>query len=85
MVCKALDFSEPVLIVGETGCGKTSVVQMLAKMKNRDLYSVNCHMHSESTDFLGGLRPVRDESRLVQSFLIVYLVYSENYFLLRYF
>ncbi|KAK6636191.1 hypothetical protein RUM43_009849 [Polyplax serrata] len=63
LVCKALDFSEPVLIVGETGCGKTSVVQMLAKMKNRDLYSVNCHMHSESTDFLGGLRPVRDESR----------------------
>ena len=63
LVSKALEFSEPVLIVGETGCGKTTIVQLLAKIRNQQLYSVNCHMHSESADFLGGLRPVRDENR----------------------
>lgn len=63
LVCKALEFSEPVLLVGETGCGKTTVVQILSSLFKQDLYSVNCHMHSESADFLGGLRPVREESR----------------------
>ena len=32
---------------------------MLANISDQKLYSVNCHMHSEASDFLGGLRPVR--------------------------
>lgn len=63
LVCKAIEFSEPVLLVGETGCGKTTIVQLLALLREQNLYSVNCHTHSESADFLGGLRPVREESR----------------------
>lgn len=33
---------------------------MFAEIFGKKLRSVNCHMHSESADFLGGLRPVRD-------------------------
>lgn len=55
----AIKFKEPVLLVGETGAGKTSIVQLLSRIYSCKLYSVNCHMHSESSDFLGGLRPVR--------------------------
>ncbi|KAK8382570.1 hypothetical protein O3P69_015426 [Scylla paramamosain] len=62
LVSKALCFKEPVLLVGETGCGKTTVCQMIAAQNNQDLYTVNCHMHSEGADFLGGLRPVRSHS-----------------------
>jgi len=51
-----------VLLVGETGCGKTSVCQMLATMHCQSLFTVNCHMHTESSDFLGGLRPVREHT-----------------------
>ena len=51
--------SEPVLLVGETGCGKTTVVQLLALLLRRPLHIVNCHAHTETADFLGGLRPVR--------------------------
>lgn len=40
-------------------CGKTTICQLFAALDNQQLYSVNCHMHSESSDFLGGLRPVR--------------------------
>lgn len=47
------------MLVGETGCGKTTVVQLFARMHGRRLYSVNCHMHSEAADFIGGLRPYR--------------------------
>lgn len=59
LIAKAFTFNEPVLLVGETGCGKTTICQVLASLKQRQLLSVNCHMHTESSDFLGGLRPVR--------------------------
>ncbi|KAF4522959.1 hypothetical protein B566_EDAN009549 [Ephemera danica] len=60
LVGKAVQFSEPALLVGETGCGKTSVCQLLAALRGHSLLSVNCHMHTEAADFLGSLRPVRD-------------------------
>ncbi|KDR17835.1 Midasin, partial [Zootermopsis nevadensis] len=66
LVGKACQFKEPVLLVGETGCGKTTVCQMLASIYQQSLYTVNCHMHTESSDFLGGLRPVRDHSSDVE-------------------
>ena len=34
LVSKALFFCEPILLVGETGCGKTTVCQMIAAIKN---------------------------------------------------
>lgn len=40
-------------------CGKTTVCQLLAGLQGRDLHSINCHLHTESADFLGGLRPCR--------------------------
>ncbi|VDM40792.1 unnamed protein product [Toxocara canis] len=48
---------EPVLMVGETGCGKTTVAGIIAKEK---LLSMNCHERTETSDFLGSLRPVGD-------------------------
>ena len=41
-------------------CGKTTVTQMFAKLQNFDLLTLNCHLHTETSDFLGGLRPVRN-------------------------
>jgi len=57
---KAVQFKEPVLLVGETGCGKTSVCQLLAALRDKLLFAVNCHLHTEAADFLGSLRPVRN-------------------------
>ena len=59
LLTQALRFSEPVLLIGETGCGKTTVCQLYAALHESRLYSVNCHLHTESSDFLGGLRPSR--------------------------
>jgi midasin len=63
LVWSALKFKEPVLLVGETGCGKTSICQLYALLHRTDLKAVNCHMHSESSDFLGNLRPVRSPEK----------------------
>ncbi|KAJ2884232.1 AAA ATPase midasin, partial [Coemansia aciculifera] len=62
-----LRFHEPVLLVGETGCGKTTVCQMLAQAMQRQLHVVNCHQNTEASDILGGQRPVRNRQALVAS------------------
>ncbi|KAM4043140.1 midasin isoform 2-T2 [Anomaloglossus baeobatrachus] len=63
LVGRALEFGEPILLVGDTGCGKTTICQLFAALRNQKLYSVNCHQHMETSDFLGGLRPVRHRSK----------------------
>uniref|UniRef100_A0A8C4LI47 Midasin n=1 Tax=Equus asinus asinus TaxID=83772 RepID=A0A8C4LI47_EQUAS len=68
LVGRALEFGEPVLLVGDTGCGKTTICQVFAALANQKLYSVNCHLHMETSDFLGGLRPVRQNTLLYRLF-----------------
>ena len=60
LVSHAWTHQEPVLMVGETGCGKTTVVDIISSIKNIPLYSLSCHNNTESGDFLGGLRPDRE-------------------------
>ena len=62
LVIKAIRFCEPTLLIGETGGGKTTICKLLADFNEQDLVTVNCHMHTESGDFIGGIRPVRDHS-----------------------
>ncbi|RLU23785.1 hypothetical protein DMN91_003993 [Ooceraea biroi] len=59
---KSCEFKEPVLLVGETGGGKTTICQLIAAMNKQTMRSINCHMHTESSDFLGNLRPVREHA-----------------------
>uniref|UniRef100_A0A8C0HJP3 Midasin n=1 Tax=Chelonoidis abingdonii TaxID=106734 RepID=A0A8C0HJP3_CHEAB len=68
LVGRALEFGEPVLLVGDTGCGKTTICQIFAALANQKLHSVNCHLHMETSDFLGGLRPVRQRSKDKEEF-----------------
>ncbi|XP_031717306.1 midasin isoform X2 [Anarrhichthys ocellatus] len=73
LVGRALRFGESVLLVGDTGCGKTTICQLFAALAGQKFFAVNCHLHMETSDFLGGLRPVRhthqtdgEDSRLFQ-------------------
>ncbi|KAI4802110.1 hypothetical protein KUCAC02_019968, partial [Chaenocephalus aceratus] len=61
LVGRALRFGESVLLVGDTGCGKTTICQLFAALSAQKFFSVNCHLHMETSDFLGGLRPVRHQ------------------------
>ena len=60
LLAHAWHHKEPVLLVGETGCGKTTVVEVLAQLMGSSVFSLSCHNNTESADFLGGLRPGRD-------------------------
>lgn len=44
---------EPVLLVGETGVGKTTVCQLLSILLGSKLHILNCHQYTETSDFLG--------------------------------
>jgi midasin len=58
-----MNHKEPALLVGETGCGKTSVCQLLALLRGQRLRILNCHQHTETSDFIGGFRPTRTSER----------------------
>ncbi|KAF9242636.1 midasin nuclear AAA ATPase [Melanogaster broomeanus] len=60
LVARALRFNEPVLLVGETGSGKTSVCQLYAEVLSKHLHTLSCHQNTETADLIGGLRPVRN-------------------------
>lgn len=44
--------------VGETGCGKTALVQQLAHGTARPLVVQNLSLQTDAADLLGGFRPV---------------------------
>uniref|UniRef100_A0A914HG94 Midasin n=1 Tax=Globodera rostochiensis TaxID=31243 RepID=A0A914HG94_GLORO len=45
--------NEPILLVGETGCGKTTAVHQFGH-----LLSINCHERTDAADLLGSIRPI---------------------------
>ncbi|KAK9131363.1 hypothetical protein Sjap_011850 [Stephania japonica] len=83
LVDRCYKMREPVLLVGETGGGKTTVCQLLSIGLELKLHMLNCHQHTETSDFLGGFFPVR-RSRLTEEFhnLVEQLMLST---VLRYF
>jgi midasin len=50
--------NEPALLVGETGTGKTALVQFLARQVGARLMVLNMSQQTDSADFLGGFKPV---------------------------
>jgi midasin len=45
-------------LVGETGTGKTTVVQEVAKILGKKLHVFNMNQNTDSADLLGGFKPV---------------------------
>ncbi len=57
-IATCLVHMEPVLLVGETGTGKTSLVTHVASLLNQPLVSVNLSLQTEASELLGSLKPI---------------------------
>ncbi|RMD41651.1 hypothetical protein DV735_g3508, partial [Chaetothyriales sp. CBS 134920] len=66
LVSEAVRNEEPVLLVGETGCGKTQICQVIAHAFGRPLNIYNAHTNTETDDLIGSQRPVRSRERLAR-------------------
>ena len=58
----------------ETGCGKTTVVELLQEILDRELHTINCHATTETSDLIGGLRPMRGRGQIAEQ---IYRKFSE--------
>ncbi|KAI4935110.1 uncharacterized protein J4E92_002397 [Alternaria infectoria] len=67
LVAHAIRNNEPVLLIGETGCGKTTVCQLLAEQFNNRLHIVNAHQNTETGDLIGAQRPIRNRAAIEES------------------
>ncbi|KAE8148455.1 AAA ATPase [Aspergillus avenaceus] len=69
LVSVALENNEPVLLVGETGCGKTQLCQAVAEAYMKQLLIVNAHVNLETGDLIGAQRPVRNRAAIENQLL----------------
>ncbi|OHF00142.1 ATPase [Colletotrichum orchidophilum] len=67
LVHAAILNNEPVLLVGETGCGKTTVCQILGDVLGKELHIVNAHQNTETGDLIGSQRPVRNRGAISEA------------------
>ena len=80
-----IEHKEPILLVGEPGTSKTLMCEYFAQLYKKKLYILNCHQHSEVSDFIGSLRPNRLKS-FYYHFIILpkfFSEISEIFYLLR--
>ena len=64
-IAMSAKLNEPILLVGETGTGKTTVVQRLADLLHQRLVVVNLSQQSDSSVLLGGFKPVDTKTLIV--------------------
>lgn len=57
-ICQSVNMNEAMLLVGETGTGKTTIVQELAKVMGKTLHVFNMNQNTDSADLLGGFKSV---------------------------
>lgn len=56
IVC--FELGEYPLLVSETGCGKTTLVQYLAELSGHKLFVYNMSSGTDVTDLIGGFKPI---------------------------
>ena len=64
LITEALKRDEPVLLIGNTGTGKTAVCQAIAHSMRARLHILNAHQNTETGDLVGSQRPIRNRSQL---------------------
>lgn len=70
LVSRGLRRNEPLLLVGCTGTGKTTVCQLQAAHRGVPIRILNCHQFLETADIIGGLRPLRGRQDILEGMIV---------------
>lgn len=57
-ISRCIECNEPVLVCGETGVGKTTALQHLARLLGKTISIINLNHQTETSDLLGSFKPV---------------------------
>ncbi|MFH1878822.1 MAG: HEAT repeat domain-containing protein [Candidatus Omnitrophota bacterium] len=58
-IAQAVMMRDPLLLVGDTGVGKTTLIRYLARLSKNNLYRFNLNGQTDKTEFIGGYKPGR--------------------------
>ncbi|KJP89006.1 hypothetical protein AK88_01298 [Plasmodium fragile] len=61
LLLKCFKHKESALLIGETGCGKTTCCELLSFVKNQKLNILNCNESTDVYDIIGSLKLVRNK------------------------
>ena len=64
-IARGIQNGEGILVVGDTGVGKTTTVQFLSKELGVEMHVYNFSDQTEGSDLIGGLKPVMELDKLV--------------------
>lgn len=67
-LANCVSLNESVLLVGETGSGKTTTVQQLSKIIGHKLIVLNLSLSTDAADLLGGFQPVSLKKLFIESY-----------------
>ncbi|CAE7248055.1 mdn1 [Symbiodinium sp. CCMP2456] len=79
-LASAIRADEPALLVGDTGTGKTSVVQHIGRLLGQEVLVYNFNEQSESTELIGGFRPVDNVMQLMSELVELFCSTFEKSF-----
>ncbi|CAE7361933.1 mdn1 [Symbiodinium pilosum] len=79
-LASAVRADEPALLVGDTGTGKTSVVQHIGRLLGQEVLVYNFNEQSESTELIGGFRPVDNVMQLMSELVELFCATLEKSF-----
>jgi midasin len=57
-LARCIECNEPVLLCGETGVGKTTALQHLARILGKNIHVINLNHQTETSDLLGSFKPI---------------------------
>ena len=61
-IIQAIELRDPLLLVGETGVGKTSLIRYLARLTNNNFRRFNLSSQTDKLDLIGGFKPNQEGS-----------------------
>ncbi len=69
-----IKMNQSALLVSQTGCGKTTLIQHLANIMNKKLYVFNMNLGSDVADLVGGFKPI-DCKLMIKKLLLKFIKY----------